>query len=841
MAMLHPFDPKVNKPRPNADGTVSTELTRTVQFPDGSWGNVPSLWWGDGSDVKDLGAMNDDQIGEFASRYEQQAGAKFPRFADLTQAETAAKARSAAGGGENGSITATQQPKKQVNLNINGRKVTVDDSFLSLTPEQQNATVDEIAASFGGAPAGPTPLTGKVEPRGSGGVQSSNVEDQTPPPAGPSVLDKMMNATGATVNGIVNGIPILGPMAQNTTDAIGGTVAQLTGGNYGDYVNHQRQLRAGYAEKAPLASLAGNVVGAIGSYGGLAKLPGMAVGLGLEAAPGAGPISGLLGQAGKAAASNQIIGTVDNMARGEAPLQAFNDTLGSSGIAFGFPFLGAAARATTRAVDKNIIQPIATLANRGNEATSRIAGAVKQDVASGTRMTAADEGVAAKAGADVLNADRFGSAIRTLARTSANISPEADNIFKQTTEQRFLTQGGRAVNYLKTLMGGATDDLALQEALKTAARTTNKVAYDAAYAAPKAKAIWSPKISQLITATPVKQALKEADEVAANEAAIRGGKAIRNPFTFDGDGNVTGLRPLPGGGNALPNLEYWDIVQRTLRTKSEEAAAAGKRLLAGQIKDMRTELLSELDGAVPQFKKARQGAAGFFGADDAIDAGKKAWTSTKSTPEIERAVAAMSPAEKDAFSVGFTSELIDAINASKDRVNVINNVFGSQSARDRIRIALGPQRARELEAYVKVEQALDLLRQATQGNSTTAKQLIAAGVIGGAGGLLLSGGDLGKGGFGAIAMLAGRRGLQMLGKRVDEKVMKAVADVLSSPDPMKLQRAIQNASLSQAHLDALTAIMTGLQASGRGALSAGTQPPQPVAITVNGGNPALAN
>lgn len=38
-------------------------------------------------------------------------------------------------------------------LNINGRKVKVDDSFLSLTPEQQNATVDEIAASFDAAPA----------------------------------------------------------------------------------------------------------------------------------------------------------------------------------------------------------------------------------------------------------------------------------------------------------------------------------------------------------------------------------------------------------------------------------------------------------------------------------------------------------------------------------------------------------------------------------------------------------------------------------------------------------------------------------------------------------------
>jgi len=38
-------------------------------------------------------------------------------------------------------------------LTINGQKVTVDDSFLSMTPEQQNSTVDEIAASIGASPA----------------------------------------------------------------------------------------------------------------------------------------------------------------------------------------------------------------------------------------------------------------------------------------------------------------------------------------------------------------------------------------------------------------------------------------------------------------------------------------------------------------------------------------------------------------------------------------------------------------------------------------------------------------------------------------------------------------
>lgn len=54
-------------------------------------------------------------------------------------------------------------------LNINGRKVTVDDSFKSLTPDQQNATVDEISQSFGSsspasaaAPAAQPPAQAKA-------------------------------------------------------------------------------------------------------------------------------------------------------------------------------------------------------------------------------------------------------------------------------------------------------------------------------------------------------------------------------------------------------------------------------------------------------------------------------------------------------------------------------------------------------------------------------------------------------------------------------------------------------------------------------------------------------
>lgn len=55
--------------------------------------------------------------------------------------------------------SASTLPQKKTTLVINGRRVTVDDTFLTLSPEEQNRTVDEIAQSLGviSQPAAPQP------------------------------------------------------------------------------------------------------------------------------------------------------------------------------------------------------------------------------------------------------------------------------------------------------------------------------------------------------------------------------------------------------------------------------------------------------------------------------------------------------------------------------------------------------------------------------------------------------------------------------------------------------------------------------------------------------------
>jgi hypothetical protein len=383
-------------------------------------------------------------------------------------------------------------------------------------------------------------------------------------------------------------------------------------------------------------------------------------------------------------------------------------------------------------------------------------------------------------------------------------------------------------------MNGATDDIALHDALRTAASRANDAAYTKARANPNSRAIWNQQIAGLMQSDRFRAAINAAESRGSDKAAISGFKAVRNPFQFNADGSFT-LRQMPDGSRALPSLDFWDQVKRNLDSMIDQAKPglgnAGDRALYSDLTQIKQQLVSALDSAVPEYRAARQGAAAFFGADDALQAGRNFATATRQNPEASRAVAKMTKAEKDAFSVGFSSELIDRIRSARDRVNVINQVFGSPEAREKMAIALGPQKARELEAYVRVENIVDQLRGAVTGNSTTAKQLIAAGILGGGAGLWTSGGNVQTTLTWAAVAAAGRRGLQAMGKRVDDEVMKKVAQMLVSQDPKDVQRAIQNASLSKQHMEALDAIMRGFETTGRGtALSTSQQSRAPTTI-----------
>jgi hypothetical protein len=673
-------------------------------------------------------------------------------------------------------------------LNIQGKRVKVDDSFLQLSPEEQNRTVDEIAGQIGAAPSPEQPAAPQRE-----GKHLTFEEGQ-------AMLDQEggRGAITAAAAGYANGIHIVGPYVSGVIQrAAAGLSSLIDGESYQTNLEQgQRNIKAA-EEQHPVASVAGNVTGAV--------LPMIALGgtaAGGRALGITGPTFG--GRLLASIASSGGISAADTAARGGNAREILGSGLIGGGIGFGIPIIGKGIEAGIRAVGSRIAPTIAAITNPSQEAGRRVGVAVSRDAAAnpGGVLTAADEAVAQGANIPLVNADRGGEVTRALARSAANQSPEARAAIERVASDRFGAQGQRAVSFLNKVTNGATDDLALQESIKLAAKAANKPAYDAAFKSSAAQTVFTPGLQDLMQSPSLRAAVAKVPGRSADRGAVQGFKEIGNPFTKNSQGAYV-LTKKADGTLVTPTLQFWDQVKQNL----DSAIGVAKR--GGD--NPRVADLMGLDRIVPTYKTARQGAAGFFGAEDAIEAGRNFAKSPRGIPEATKAFAKFSAPEREAFATGYASELIDRIKTVGDRTNVINSIFKSQSTRESLNLALGPQRAKEIEAYVRVEDLADRLRGA-MGNSTTARQLVELG-IGAGGGYALTGGDWKGALSGALAI----KGARYLGERADAKVMENVAKLLTSDNAANLKLAVTQASKNPAYMDALEKLSGLLAAPARGA------------------------
>jgi hypothetical protein len=101
---------------------------------------------------------------------------------------------------------------------------------------------------------------------------------------------------------------------------------------------------------------------------------------------------------------------------------------------------------------------------------------------------------------------------------------------------------------------------------------------------------------------------------------------------------------------------------------------------------------------------------------------------------------------------------------------------------------------------MRVEGIMNNLKNAVQGNSTTARQLIEMGLAGGAVGL--GTGDISKGGMAAGTLFALRKG----NTAIDMRVARKVADLLVSNDPAAMREVITRAAANPKFSQVVTAL-----------------------------------
>lgn len=380
--------------------------------------------------------------------------------------------------------------------------------------------------------------------------------------------------------------------------------------------------------------------------------------------------------------------------------------------------------------------------------------------------------------------DVMGEQGAALARSAANTSDAARSALNQVIQPRLETQAPRITSFIESMVGGNNAN-ASRDVLEQMAYNARAPFYQRAFQ-DGAGGIRDTPLLQALTRTPAVQDAMQAAEITLQNRA-GGGRLItaaRNP--------QTGAR----------TLEYWDEVKRNLQDQYARLADRSPSN-AGHIHAITERLIAELDNQVPSYMQARGVSSGIFRANNALDAGENFARGIVSVRDAERGIQVMTKQERDLFAQGFIGKYLENVNKTGDRRNLPALLLTSPDARERVAVAIGPNRMRELDTMLHVERLNSAAISAVNGNSTTARQLFELGLAGGAGAVF--------GGFditnpaGWLAAVMTKFGANKAGQHVDQRVARQVSEMLVSRDPAVMRRGAQIASANGPILRALKA------------------------------------
>lgn len=494
---------------------------------------------------------------------------------------------------------------------------------------------------------------------------------------------------------------------------------------------------------------------------------------------------------------------------------------GAKGIVSGIIGGGAASAASDvarKAYQKfgaPIVNTVRGWANPEGEAARRVAGGLRSDqdmIQQGTvqGMTPQQWVAARNAGEPVTLADLGAGRTQSLLRSSANTSPEARALAENTFEGRFHGQSERTAETVRNILPGGRAN---------ARKTLDQIVaeYDAARVPLYKKAyeegdtqIFTPVIDRLTGSDLFGQAMTKAISSGKDRAIKDGFGSFTPPVSVSPSGAfVFGRKGTPGP--VYPNLQYWDQVKRELDTVAEMARRSGDKERADIAGSMAKTLRDELDRFAPSYAKARGVAADFFGEKDALSAGRALAGKKPVAEDVAEIMRKMDPKERELFREGYASDLAErVIGRMKDTQNITKAMFNSPNERKLAATIFGPGGMAMLQARMSLETIMNGARDAL-GNSTTARQLIEAGLAGGAVSGYATGWDPGSMMAGATGLAGARwgkgahKGLEeiaigakhLIGK-VDAKTARRVAELLTSDDPRLLREGYRMAAKNEA-------------------------------------------
>jgi hypothetical protein len=151
-------------------------------------------------------------------------------------------------------------------LTIGDKRVTVGEEFMQISPDQQHATVDEIAQQLGVGADAPDPAA--IDPRERAAQVSAMPADQREQPserAMRSPLDNQQTGAGAYTTWVehaISDLPVIGPFIQKGSDILGTEVyGRLSGQDPAQMRADIDKRREARTDTYPLSSFSGGLGG----------------------------------------------------------------------------------------------------------------------------------------------------------------------------------------------------------------------------------------------------------------------------------------------------------------------------------------------------------------------------------------------------------------------------------------------------------------------------------------------------------------------------------------------------------------------------------------------------